>query len=68
VYGRPRRPWRSLAGVLSEIVISTEIAETVISWSEIAEVAAEIAEVQVAQLRIWAVLAAGAGARREEPG
>ena len=57
-----------MAGVLSEIVISTEIAETVISWSEIAEVAAEIAEVQVAQVRIWAVLAAGAGARREEPG
>ena len=53
-----RRPWRSLAGVLSEIVISR---------TEIAEIAAEIGEVQIAEVRIGAVLAAGARARREEP-
>ena len=52
-----RRPWRSLARVLTEIV------------TQIAEIAAEImSEVQVAEVRIRAVLAAGARARREEPG
>ena len=55
-----RRPWRSLARVLTEIVISR---------TEIAEIAAEImSEVQVAEVRIGSVLAAGARARREEPG
>ena len=55
-----RRPWRSLARVLTEIVISR---------TEIAEIAAEImSEVQVAEVRVGAVLAAGARARRVEPG
>ena len=50
-----RRPWRSLARVLTEIV------------TQISEIAAEIGEVQIAEVRIGAVLAAGARARREEP-
>ena len=55
-----RRPWRSLARVLTKIVICR---------TEIAEIAAEImSEVQVAEVRVGAVLAAGARARREEPG
>ena len=61
-----RRPWRSLARVLTEIVISRrrDPPEKVL-----AEIAAEImAEVQVAEVRVGAVLAAGARARREEPG
>ena len=55
-----RRPWRSLARVLAEIVICR---------AEISEIAAEImAEVEVAEVRVGAVLAAGARARREQPG
>ena len=50
-----RRPWRSLARVLTEIV------------TQISEIAAEIGEVQIAEVCIGAVLAAGARARREEP-